>query len=229
VFLQLLPFVFILLQDPSTLPRWASFEGLDNDGGGFNLIMFGAGSTVLFSLVAQIGEQVDFLRFMPEAKKGKQIRWWLALLCGGPGWTVIGALKVLAGSFLAVLAFYHGLPLEQAQEPMHMYLVAFSHITTNPTMLLALAGIFVILSQLKINVTNAYAGSIAWSNFFFPSHPQPSRTSGVAGVQCSDRAGADGNRYLPGVRIHSWQLCHGRCGLDGCTGGGSGGQQTTGP
>lgn len=176
VFLQLLPFVFILLQDPSTLPRWASFEGLDNDGGGFNLIMFGAGATVLFSLVAQIGEQVDFLRFMPEAQKGKRIRWWLALLCGGPGWTVIGALKVLAGSFLAVLAFYHGLPLEQAQEPMHMYLVAFSHITTNPTMLLALAGIFVILSQLKINVTNAYAGSIAWSNFFSRlTHSHPGR------------------------------------------------------
>jgi hypothetical protein len=141
--------------------------------------------------VAQIGEQVDFLRFMPEAQKGKRIRWWLALLCGGPGWTVIGALKVLAGSFLAVLAFYHGLPLEQAQEPMHMYLVAFSHITTNPTMLLALAGIFVILSQLcRLHCL---------VQLFFPSHPQPSGTSGVAGVQCRDRAGADGNRYLPGV------------------------------
>lgn len=174
--LQLLPFVFILLQDPSTLPRWASFEGLNNSTGGFNLVMFGAGATVMFSLVAQIGEQVDFLRFMPEAQKGKRGRWWLALLCGGPGWAVLGGLKILAGSFLAVLAFYHGLPLEQAQEPMHMYLVAFSHITTNPTMLLALAGIFVILSQLKINVTNAYAGSIAWSNFFSRlTHSHPGR------------------------------------------------------
>ena len=176
VLLQLLPFVFILFQDPSTLPRWTAFEGLNNDGGHFNLIMFGAGATVLFSLVAQIGEQVDFLRFMPESRKGNRARWWLALLCGGPGWTVIGGLKVLAGSFLAVLAFYHGLPLEQAQEPMHMYLVAFSHVTTNPTFLLALAGIFVILSQLKINVTNAYAGSIAWSNFFSRlTHSHPGR------------------------------------------------------
>jgi len=176
VFLQLLPFVFILLQDPSTLPRWAAFEGLNNDGGGFNLIMFGAGATVLFSLVAQIGEQVDFLRFMPEPEKGKRLRWWTALLAGGPGWVVIGGLKTLAGSFLAVLAFYSGLPLEQAQEPMHMYLVAFSHVTHNPTMLLALAGIFVILSQLKINVTNAYAGSIAWSNFFSRlTHSHPGR------------------------------------------------------
>ena len=42
--------------------------------------------------------------------------------------------------------------------------------------LLALAGIFVILSQLKINVTNAYAGSIAWSNFFSRlTHSHPGR------------------------------------------------------
>ena len=176
IFLQLLPFVFILLQDPDTLPRWAAFEGLSNDGGHFNLIMFGAGATVLFSLVAQIGEQVDFLRFMPEPEKGSRLRWWGALLAGGPGWVIIGGLKTLAGSFLAVLAFYHGLPLEQAQEPMHMYLVAFSHVTTHPTTLLALAGIFVILSQLKINVTNAYAGSIAWSNFFSRlTHSHPGR------------------------------------------------------
>ena len=36
------------------------------------------------------------------------------------------------------------------------------------------AGLFVVVSQLKINVTNAYAGSIAWSNFFArvtQSHP----------------------------------------------------------
>ena len=39
-----------------------------------------------------------------------------------------------------------------------------------------LAGIFVIVCQLKINVTNAYAGSIAWSNFFSRlTHSHPGR------------------------------------------------------
>jgi purine-cytosine permease-like protein len=42
--------------------------------------------------------------------------------------------------------------------------------------MLALTGIFVVLSQLKINVTNAYAGSIAWSNFFLRlTHRHPGR------------------------------------------------------
>ncbi len=124
--------------------------------------------------MAQIGEQVDFLRFMPEPAPGRKRRWWLAMLAGGPGWVVMGALKALFGSFLAVLAFSHGLPESQAQEPMYMYLVAFSHITEHPATLLALAGIFVVLSQLKINVTNAYAGSIAWSNFS-PGSPTATR------------------------------------------------------
>ena len=43
-------------------------------------------------------------------------------------------------------------------------------------MALALTGLFVIVCQLKINVTNAYAGSIAWSNFFSRlTHSHPGR------------------------------------------------------
>ena len=47
---------------------------------------------------------------------------------------------------------------------------------SQPELALALTGTFVILSQLKINVTNAYAGSIAWSNFFSRlTHSHPGR------------------------------------------------------
>jgi len=55
-----------------------------------------------------------------------------------------------------------------------MYFVAFRETFRSPAMALALTGVFVIVCQLKINVTNAYAGSIAWSNFFSrltKSHP----------------------------------------------------------
>jgi purine-cytosine permease-like protein len=39
-----------------------------------------------------------------------------------------------------------------------------------------MTGTFVVLSQVKINVTNAYAGSIAWSNFFSRlTHSHPGR------------------------------------------------------
>src|SRR5690606_22842031 len=82
----------------------------------------------------------------------------------------------LIGSFLAVLALNHGVPYWQAGEPTQMYLVAFGYVTSSPEMALILAGTFVVLCQVKINVTNAYAGSIAWSNFFSRlTHAHPGR------------------------------------------------------
>jgi signal transduction histidine kinase/DNA-binding response OmpR family regulator len=138
--------------------------------------MFGTAASVVFSLVAQIGEQVDFLRFLPRDRRTSRKAWWLALLSAGPGWIVLGALKLLAGSFLAFFALSHNVPAEHAAEPTQMYLAAFQYVLSQPDLALALTGTFVILSQLKINVTNAYAGSIAWSNFFSRlTHSHPGR------------------------------------------------------
>lgn len=182
--LQLLPFVFIIYADASAVESWTAFSGNtqtdSNDGSpaGVNILLFGAASAVIFSLIAQIGEQVDFLRFLPAPKNttASRIRWWGALISGGPGWIVIGSIKILAGSFLAVLALNHGINVDEAADPTRMYMVAFSYIANSPEVALSFAGIFVILSQLKINVTNAYAGSIAWSNFFSRlTHSHPGR------------------------------------------------------
>lgn len=166
VLLQLLPLACIAYQSDEAMALWAGFEPGGVEGGaGLNLIAFGAAAAVLFSLIAQIGEQVDFLRFLPHEEKPSR-RWWLAMLSAGPGWILVGALKILIGSFLAVLALHHGIAPEHASDPNRMYLTAFGYMTDSPGLVLLLVGLFVILSQLKINVTNAYAGSIAWSNFF---------------------------------------------------------------
>ncbi|HSC68785.1 MAG TPA: ATP-binding protein [Cellvibrio sp.] len=179
IILQLLPFVFIIYADASAVENWQAFSGgmqAQDTGNGVNILLFGAASAVIFSLIAQIGEQVDFLRFLPAPKADTRWRWWAALIAGGPGWIVIGAIKILAGSFLAVLALNHGISLDEAADPTRMYMVAFSYIANSPEVALSVAGIFVILSQLKINVTNAYAGSIAWSNFFSRlTHSHPGR------------------------------------------------------
>lgn len=186
VILQLVPFVFIAWQDIQSVTDWTQYEVKQTESApAFNLLLFGAAASVLFSLVAQIGEQVDFIRFLPcqesnqlnsKAARKTHRRWWFYMMAGGPGWIVVGTLKILAGSFLAVLALGHGIPATDAVDPAHMYLVAFGYITSSPDVALAITGIFVILSQLKINVTNAYAGSIAWSNFFSRlTHSHPGR------------------------------------------------------
>jgi len=176
IVLQIAPLIFILYHHADALTNWTQFTGLKENGGeGFDLLLFGAAAAVIFPLIAQNGEQVDFLRFLPR-KENNSTKWWLSLTLAGPGWSFFGLLKLFAGSFLAVLALQHGIEAELADDPSHMYLIAFSYITHNPEVALVLAGTFVIISQLKINVTNAYAGSIAWSNFFSRiTHDHPGR------------------------------------------------------
>ena len=177
IVLHLIPFVFIAVVDSASFERWTNFTGLAGaDGRSFNLVMFGTAATVVFSLIAQIGEQVDFLRFLPARGATGKRAWWVAYLAAGPGWIIPGMLKLLAGSFLAFLAIEHFVPLPKAVEPTRMYLVAFEYVFSSPQLALAFTGAFVVISQLKINVTNAYAGSIAWSNFFSRlTHSHPGR------------------------------------------------------
>ena len=180
--LQITPLAYIALNDNPALSDWASFTGKQGDGAGaFNLLLFGAAGSTLLSFVPQIGEQVDYLRFLPDpARAGgglkPRLAWWAAMLTTGPGWIFIGAIKLLAGSFLAVLALSHGVPYERAAEPTQIFRVAFESMSLSPQMAIVLTGILVITCQIKINATNIYAGSIAWSNFFSRlTHSHPGR------------------------------------------------------
>ncbi len=59
-----------------------------------------------------------------------------------------------------------GVGADQAEDPTTMYHHVFGLVFSSPTLALVVTGVFVVVCQIKINVTNAYAGSIAWSNFF---------------------------------------------------------------
>ena|GEM_PF-80048 len=176
--MQLTPFVLLAWQGGTHLDSWSSFTGNPGDAdsaSGLDLLRFGAASAVLFALIAQIGEQVDYLRFLPRQTKENRTQWWAALICAGPGWIAIGALKLFAGSFLVVFALNTGVSPGDASEPVHMYHAAWGAVMP-ADWALAMTAVFVIVCQTKINVTNAYAGSIAWSNFFSRvTHSHPGR------------------------------------------------------
>jgi signal transduction histidine kinase/DNA-binding NarL/FixJ family response regulator len=175
--LQLLPFIYIGAYGLFSLEQWTSFAGRQGPADGhFDLLLFSSAASVVFALVPQNAEQVDFLRFLPRQRAGRRYGWWAAVICAGPGWIVPGILKMLAGSLLAVLLVQSGMSFQRAAEPTQMYLFAFRQAVSVPEVAIALAGIFVVVSQLKINVTNAYAGSLAWSNFFSRlTHSHPGR------------------------------------------------------
>ena len=175
--LNLLPVACIAARGDGALAGLGAFPGLGpGAGSGFDAARFGLASGVLLALLALVGEQVDFLRFVPAPEGRRDPRWWTAVLAAGAGWIVPGMLKILLGAGLAVLALGHGVSPERAAEPTQMYLVAFAAVAPTREGALLLMGVFVAVSQLKINLTNAYAGSIAWSNFFSRlTHSHPGR------------------------------------------------------
>jgi len=175
--LQVVPLFFVFNHADTNLQGWFDFNGNAGEAGSsFNLLLFGSASAVLLAMVAQIGEQVDFLRFLPEKPKKSPWKWWLALVAAGPGWIIFGGLKLFLGSFLAYFALQQGVSYALAGDPAHMYNLAYSYVFDNTNLSLIVACSFVVISQLKINVANAYAGSLAWSNFFSrATHNHPGR------------------------------------------------------
>lgn len=86
-------------------------------------------------------------------------------MLAGPGWVILGAFKQLYGTFLAAnVASQVG--LTNTTEPIYQFLFGYDLLFGSGLIALTIAILYVLLSQVKINVTNAYSGSLSWSNFF---------------------------------------------------------------
>ncbi|MFC8197909.1 purine-cytosine permease family protein [Streptomyces sp. NPDC060006] len=161
--LMVAPLVYLISTDPGTVDRFLSYAGTDGEGG-INTASVLLGAGVCLSLIAQIGEQIDYLRFMPPKTEANKRSWWTAVIMAGPGWVVLGALKQAIGVFLAVYILAKVGP-EAAPEPIQQFRSAFDAMMPS-WLVLPLAVALVVISQIKINVTNAYSGSLAWTNSF---------------------------------------------------------------
>ena len=164
--LMVFPLAFLVVTNPGSVEAFLAYGGEEGDGGlSLPAVMLAAG--VCLSLMAQIAEQIDYLRFMPPRTAANRRAWWTAVVLGGPGWVVFGAAKQITGLFITVwlLAKLDPAASATADEPVHQFLGVYEEMM--PTWLaLTLALVLVVVSQLKINVTNAYSGSLAWTNSF---------------------------------------------------------------
>ncbi|EGD55146.1 purine-cytosine permease family protein [Gordonia neofelifaecis] len=164
------PLIYLLAAHPGSVSEFLAFSGVDENGAprgagvSWAGIMLCAG--VCLSLIAQIAEQIDYLRFMPPKTPDNQRRWWTAVLIAGPGWVLFGAVKQIVGLFLAVYLIANvadGAGI--ANQPVHQFVAVYDEMM--PAWLaMTLAVVLVVISQIKINVTNAYSGSLAWTNSF---------------------------------------------------------------
>src|SRR6478752_4788486 len=161
--LMVIPFGYLLLSHPDSVATFFAYQG-ENGNGAPNLGSVFLAAGVCLSLIAQIAEQIDYLRFMPPRTPANNRRWWTAMILAGPGWVLFGALKQVIGLFLAVyiIANIAG-GAAVANQPVHQFLEIYKDIVPG-WLALTLAVVLVVISQIKINVTNAYSGSLAWTN-----------------------------------------------------------------
>ena len=164
--LMVIPIGYLMLTNPDSIDNFFEYQGENGTGSpNFAAIMLAAG--VCLSLIVQIAEQIDYLRFMPPKTDGNRVAWWRAMFLAGPGWVIFGALKQAIGLFIAVyiIAKLNPDAVSTAAEPVNQFLGVYSEMMPG-WLAMTLAVILVVISQIKINVTNAYSGSLAWTNSY---------------------------------------------------------------
>ncbi len=159
--------------DMDLLTRGAGFGYI---GSTVTSVIYASFTFIFFALEAAIMAQALELYFRLPLVLG----YLFCSLCVIPLVAVLrkdhGGAKQLAGAFLASLAVRHGASIENAAKPIVMYLTGYEYVFSSRAVVLFVAMMFVVISQMKINVTNAYAGSLAWSNIFSRlSHRPPGR------------------------------------------------------
>lgn len=159
-----LPLAFLLIKKPDSVSTFMAYSGQNGEGVNFASMMLAAG--VCLSLTAQIAENIDYLRFMPPKTPENKRSWWTAVILGGPGWVFLGAAKQIIGVFLAVYIIANlNQSTDMAMEPVNQFLSMYKEMMPG-WLAVALAVFLVVVSQIKINVTNAYSGSLAWTNIY---------------------------------------------------------------
>ncbi|HEY9357543.1 MAG TPA: hypothetical protein VIQ52_14680 [Arthrobacter sp.] len=164
--LMVVPVGYLVISHPESIDSFFAYAGESAAvGPSLASVMLAAG--VCLSLMAQIAEQIDYLRFMPPRTEANKGAWWRAVILAGPGWVIFGAIKQIVGMFIAIylIATLDPAASVHANEPVHQFLGVYREMM--PAWLaMTLAVVLVVISQIKINVTNAYSGSLAWTNSF---------------------------------------------------------------
>jgi purine-cytosine permease-like protein len=163
--LALLPLLWIFVSDPEAVRAFTSFTG-NSDGS----ISFGAvvsSAAVCFALTPQLAEQIDYIRAMPPRTPSNARSWWTWFAFSGPGWVIFSGTKQVIGVFLAVylLVKVDSTLGHRATEPVKQFVGMYQSLVPD-WLAIVLALVLIVIAQVKINVTNAYSGSLAWSNVF---------------------------------------------------------------
>src|SRR3954467_11109046 len=94
--LMVLPFGYLLVSHPDSVDSFFAYQG-ENGGTGFDFGSTLLAAGVCLSLIAQIAEQNDYLRFMPPQTPENKRSWWTWLILAGPGSVFFDPIKQIVG------------------------------------------------------------------------------------------------------------------------------------
>lgn len=163
--LALLPLIWVGFTQPDAVMGFLEFPG--ESGGDVTFSAIVSCAAVCFALTPQLAEQIDYIRVMPPKTAANRRSWWASFLFSGPGWVLFSGIKQVIGVFLAVYLVMKVDPTigDRAVEPVKQFLGLYQSLLPD-WIALGLTLILIVIAQVKINVTNAYSGSLAWSNVY---------------------------------------------------------------
>ncbi|QEO08900.1 purine-cytosine permease family protein [Protaetiibacter larvae] len=163
--LALSPLIWLVFTEPELVGEFLVFPGEGDGTVSFSAVV--ASASVCFALTPQLAEQIDYLRMMPPRTRANRTIWGVSFVFSGPGWVIFSGLKQVLGVFLAVYLIVKIDPTlgTRAVEPVRQFLGMYQALIPDWVALI-LALVLIVLAQVKINVTNAYSGSLAWSNVY---------------------------------------------------------------
>ncbi|KJL43318.1 purine-cytosine permease-like protein [Microbacterium terrae] len=163
--LALLPLTWVVFTQPDAVTEFIGFTGASD--GTISVSAIVGTAAVCFALTPQLAEQIDYIRVMPPRTDANAKSWWTSFVLSGPGWVIFSGTKQVIGLFLAVYLVTKVDPLigARAVEPVEQFLGMYESLLPDWAALL-LALVLIVIAQVKINVTNAYSGSLAWSNVY---------------------------------------------------------------
>ena len=165
--LMVAPFVYLRDQPPRLGHRRSSPTRARTARGSRNLGSVFLAAGVCLSLIAQIAEQIDYLRFMPPKTPENSRRWWTARCCwpARAGSSSARSSRSSGCSWPSTSSPTWPTAPAVANQPVHQFLEIYRDIMPAPVAHDP-RRVLVVISQIKINVTNAYSGSLAWTNSF---------------------------------------------------------------
>lgn len=101
--LLIAPYIAVFVREPESLMTLQAYFGIAGSGRDFDWLLFGSAATIAFSMVAQIGEQVDFLRFMLSTRFPDSIDFPMDRLGRNIGGLLIGAVETTAQAVAQII------------------------------------------------------------------------------------------------------------------------------